>query len=165
MKKAIALAVVLLTATAVIAHPHFQKTTSAKISENVEVSLSFFTVPANMEHVAKLGVGEFASPGLPKFETPTAITAGSASIPTGKYTVGVVKKSDGDWQMVLSPGELAFGDKPDVAKLIKLDSTFTKSNEPVGHLVVDIFPGDGNFEGKAVILLGFGSMWVQGLIG
>lgn len=88
MKKAIALAVVLLTATALIAHPHFQKTTSAKISENVEVSLSFFTVPANMEHVAKIGAGEFASPGLPKFETSSALTAGSASIPAGSYTVG-----------------------------------------------------------------------------
>ena len=54
MKKAIALAVVLLTATALIAHPHFQKTTSAKLSEDVEVSLAFFTVPANMEHVAKI---------------------------------------------------------------------------------------------------------------
>ena len=165
MKKAIALAVVLLTATALIAHPHFQKTTSAKISDNVEVSLSFFTVPANMEHVAKIGAGEFVSPGFPKFETPSAITAGSASIPAGTYTVGVVKKSDSDWQMVLSPGELAFGDSPDMAKLIKLDSTFMKSNDPVGHLVVDIFPGDGKFEGKAVILLGFGTMWVQGLIG
>ena len=165
MKKAIALAVVLLTATALIAHPHFQKTTSAKISENVEVSLSFFTVPANMEHVAKIGAGEFVSPGLPKFETPSAITAGSASVPAGTYTVGVVKKRDSDWQMVLSPGQLAFGDSPDMAKLIELDSTFKKSNDPVDHLVVDIFPGDGKFEGKAVILLGFGTMWVQGLIG
>ncbi len=165
MKKAIALAVVLLTATALIAHPHFQKTTTAKISYTVEVSLSFFTVPANMEHVAKIGTGEFTSPGLAKFETATAITAGSASIPAGTYTVGVVKKSDSDWQMVLSPGELGFGDSPDKAKLIELDSTFMKSNDPVGHLVVDIFPGDGKFEGKAVILLGFGTMWVQGLIG
>ena len=165
MKKAIALAVVLLTATAVIAHPHFQKNTTAKIYENVEVSLSFFTIPANMEHVAKIADGEFVSPGLPKFETATAITAGSATIPAGTYTVGVVKKSDSDWQMVLSPGELAFGDSPDMAKLIELDSSFRKSSEPVAHLVVDIFPGDGKFEGKAVILLGFGTMWVQGLLG
>ena len=77
----------------------------------------------------------------------------------------MVKKSDSDWQMVLSPGALAFGDSPDKAKLIELDSSFRKSAEPVGHLVVDIFPGDGKFEGKAVILLGFGSMWVEGLIG
>ena len=165
MKKVIALAVVLLTATALIAHPHFQKTTSAKISEELELSLSFFTVPANMEHVAKIGVGEFASPGLPKFKASSAVMAGSANIPAGTYTVGVVKKSDSDWQMVLSPGELAFGDSPDMAKLIELESSFRMSKEPVAHLVVDIFPGDGEFEGKAVILLGFGSMWVQGLVG
>ena len=165
MKKAIVLAVVLLTATALIAHPHFQKTTSAKISEDLELTLSFFTVPANMEHVAKIGAGEFASPGLPKFKVSSAVTAGSASIPAGTYTVGVVKKSDTDWQMVLSPGELGFGDAPDMAKVIKLDSSFRMSKEPVGHLVVDIFPGDGKFEGKAVILLGFGTLWVQGLVG
>ena len=165
MKKTIALAVVLLTATALIAHPHFQKTTSVKISDELEVSVSFFTVPANMEHIAKVGAGDFTSPGLPKFKASSAITDGSASIPAGTYTVGVIKKSDSDWPMVLSPGELAFGDSPDKAKLIKLDSTFTKANDTTGHLVVDIFPGDGKFEGKPVILLGFGTMWVQGLIG
>ena len=66
--------------------------------------------------------------------------------------------------MVLSPGELAFGDSPDMSKLIKLDSMFTQSNDPTGHLVVDVLPGEGKFEDKAVILIGFGTMWVHGLI-
>ncbi len=164
MKKVLILSVVMLTATALVAHPHFQKTTTAKLSEDVEVSISFFTVPANMEHVAKIGNGEFVSPGLPKFETGTAITAGGASVPAGTYTVGIIKNGADDWTMVLSPGELAFGDSPDMSKLIKLDSMFTEGNDPTGHLVVDVFPGEGKFEDKAVILIGFGTMWVHGLI-
>ena len=165
MKKALVIAVVLLSATALVAHPHFQKTTSAQLSEDVEVSLSFFTIPANMEHLATIANGEFVSPGLPKFTSATAITAGMATIPAGTYTVGVVKNGAEDWTMVLSPGELAFGQTPDMSKLIKLDSAFHKSTDDTGHLVVDIFPGEGKFDGKAVILLGFGTLWVQGLIG
>ena len=165
MKKVLVLAVVLLSATALVAHPHFQKTTTAKLSDTVEVSLSFFTVPANMSHLADIATGDFVSPGLPKFKSGNAITAGGASIPAGTYTVGVIKNGADDWTMALSPGELGFGDKPDMSKLIKLDSSFMKGNDPVAHLVVDVFPGSGKFEGKAVILLGFGTMWVEGLIG
>lgn len=165
MKRMLILAVVLLSATALVAHPHFQKTTSAQLTEDVEVSLTFFTIPANMEHLATIANGDFVSPGLPKFKSTTAITAGMATIPAGTYTVGVIKNGSEDWTMALSPGELAFGASPDMSKLIKLDSAFFKSNDDSGHLVVDIFPGEGKFEGKAVILLGFGTMWVQGLIG
>lgn len=164
MKNVLVLAVVMLTATSLVAHPHFQKTTSAKLTEDLEVSLSFFTVPANMAHVAEIANGEFVSPGLPKFVSSAAISAGGASIPAGTYTVGVIKNGAEDWTMVLSPGELAFGDSPDMSKLIKLDSAYNKSNDDSGHLVVDVFPGEGQYEGKAVILLGFGTMWVQGLI-
>lgn len=164
MKKVLILAVVMLTATVLVAHPHFQKTTTAQLSEDLEVSISFFTVPANMEHVAGIGNGEFVSPGLPKFKTGAAIMAGGANVPAGTYTVGVIKNGADDWTMALSPGELAFGDSPDMAKLIKLDSTYMMANDETGHLVVDVFPGAGKFEGKAVILLGFGKMWVQGLV-
>jgi hypothetical protein len=164
MKKVFILAAVMLTATALVAHPHFQKTTSAKLTDDLEVSISFFTVPANMDHVANVGNGEFVSPGLPKFKNSSAITAGGATVPAGTYTVGVVKNGAEDWTMVLSPGELGFGESPDMSKLIELDSAFMKGNDDTGHLVVDIFPGAGKFEGKAVITLGFGTMWVQGLV-
>ena len=164
MKKVLILAVVMLSATALVAHPHFQKTTTAKLSEDVEVSISFFTVPANMEHLAEIGNGEFVSPGLPKFKSGSDITAGETAVPAGTYTVGVIKNGSADWTMVLSPGELGFGDSPYMSKLIKLDSMFTQGNDPTGHLVVDIFPGEGKFDGKAVILIGFGTMWVHGVV-
>ena len=105
MKKLLILAIVMLTATVLVAHPHFQKTTSAKLTDDLEVSISFYTVPANMDHVANIGNGEFVSPGLPKLTNSSAITVGEASIPAGTYTVGVVKNGADDWTMVLSPEE------------------------------------------------------------
>ena len=164
MKRIWLVGFLLLIATALIAHPHFQKTTTAKLSEDVEVSLTIVTVPANMDHVAQIKTGGFASPGRPKFKASTNITAGSSNIAAGTYTIGVVKNGTDDWTMVLAPGELSFGEVPDMSQVIKLDSEFWTRPKPVEHLVVDVIPGESQFEGKAVILLGFGTMWLQGLI-
>ena len=56
------------------------------------------------------------------------------------------------------------GEKPDLAKAIKLDSQFNKSGDTTEHLVVDLGPGWGKNEGKAVVLLGFGNLWLDGAI-
>lgn len=162
MKKFFVLCLVLLTASAVIAHPHFRKTTTVKMGDN-EVSVSFFTVPANMSHLEGIADGEFVSPGRPSLKVPAEMKAGSASIPAGTYLVGAVKQGDG-WGMVLYPGELGRGEKPDMSKVIKLDSQFNKSGDAAEHLVVDIVPGWGKSAGKAVVVIGFGTMWLDGAI-
>ncbi len=162
MKKFFVFCLVLLTASAVIAHPHFRKTTSVKMGDN-ELSISFFTVPANMTHLEGIADGEFLSPGRPSLKVSADLKAGAASIPAGTYLVGAVKKGD-SWEMVLYPGELGRDEKPDMSKVIKLDSQFNKSAEPAEHLVVDIYPGSGKSEGKAVVLIGFGTMWLDGVI-
>jgi hypothetical protein len=162
MKRFFVLCLVLLTASAVIAHPHFRKTTTAKMGDN-EVSVSFFTVPANMSHLEGIADGEFVSPGQPSLKVSANLKAGSAAIPAGTYLVGAVKKGDG-WMMVLYPGELGRGETPDMSKVIKLDSQFNKSSDAAEHLVVDIGPGWGNSAGKAVVLIGFGTMWLDGVI-
>ena len=162
MKKLFGFCLVLLAASAVIAHPHFRKTTTVKMGDN-EVSVSFFTVPANMSHLEGLGDGDFVSPGQPSLKVSAALKAGSASIPPGTYLVGAVKKGEG-WTMVLYPGKLERGEKPDLAKAIQLDSQFNKSSEPVEHLVVDIGPGWGKSAGKAVVMIGFGTLWLDGVI-
>jgi hypothetical protein len=153
---------VLLAASVAIAHPHFQKTTSVKLGDN-EVSVSFFTIPANMSHLEGLTDGEYVSPGRPSLKVSADLKAGSATIPAGTYQVGAVKKGDG-WTMVLYPGELGREEKPDPSKFITLDSQFNTSAESVEHLVVDIGPGWGTSEGKAVVLIGFGTLWLDGVI-
>ena len=162
MKKVLLLGLVLLTASVVIAHPHFTKTTSVKIGDN-EVSVSFYTVPVNMSRLDGLADGAFVSPGRPSLKVSADLKAGSVSIPAGTYQVGAVKKGDG-WTMVLYPGELGREEKPDLSKAITLDSQFNTSAEPVEHLVVDIGPGWGTSEGKAVVLIGFGTLWLDGVI-
>lgn len=162
MKKFFVLCLVLLTASAVIAHPHFRKTTTVKIGDS-DVSVSFFTVPSNMSHLEGIADGEFVSPGRPSLKVSADLTAGSASIPAGTYVVGAVKKGE-SWAMVLYPGELGRDETPDMSKVIKLDSQFHKSSDPAEHLVVDIYPGSGKAEGKAVVMIGFGTMWLDGVI-
>jgi len=151
-----------LTASVVVAHPHFRKTTSVKMGEQ-EVSVSFFTVPANMTHLEGVADGGFVAPGSPSLKVAADLKGGSATIPAGTYLVGAIKKGDG-WTMVLYPGKLERGEKPDLSKVIKLDSQFNKSADTAEHLVVDIGPGWGKNAGKAVVLIGFGNLWLDGVI-
>lgn len=158
-------AVALLACGSVLfAHPHFQKTTSATLPGDVEVSVSFFTVPSNMAHADSTANGDFVAPGLPALEISSALTAGSVKIPQGTYTLGAVKNGADDWTMALHPGKLGFNDTPDKSKLIKLESSYMKSSDSSNHLVVDIQPGHGKTEGKAVLTLGFGPMVLDGVL-
>ena len=163
MKKLLVLCgLVLLIASVATAHPHFRKTTMVKMGEQ-EVSVSFFTVPANMTHLDGIAEGGFVAPGNPSLKIAADLKGGSATIPAGTYLVGAIKKGDG-WTMVLYPGKLERGEKPDLSKVIKLDSQFNKSADATEHLVVDIGPGWGKNEGKAVVLIGFGPLWLDGVI-
>ena len=163
MKKlGVACALTALVASVAMAHPHFRKTVTAKIGDN-EVSIAFFTVPANMSHLEGIADGQFVSPGQPTLEVPADLKAGSTSIPAGTYLVGAIKKGEG-WTMVLHPGKLARGEKPDLSKVIELPSQFAKSSDTAEHLVVDIGPGWGKNSGKAVVVLAFGNLWLDGAI-
>lgn len=164
MKKIAVGAMALLAASAVFAHPHFQKSTSAELPGEIQASVSYFTVPGNESHAASTEVGAFVAPGLAKLELSKAVKAGMSSVPAGTYTVGAIKNSADSWTMALSPGALEFGDSPDMSKLIKLDSEYEKSSETIDHLSVDITPGHGKFEGKAVVALSFGSMRLVGAL-
>jgi hypothetical protein len=163
MKKLFVLGgLVLLVASVAVAHPHFRKTTTVKMGEQ-EVSVSFFTVPANMSHLEGIADGGFVAPGQPTLKVAADLKGGSAAIPAGEYLVGAIKKGDG-WTMVLYPGKLERGEKPDLSKAIELDSQFNSSSDAAEHLVVDIGPGWGKNQGKAVVLIGFGTLWLDGVI-
>jgi hypothetical protein len=164
MKKSAVLFVVLLVASVVVAHPHFRTSVTATLPGDVEAKVSFYTVPVNMTHAESAEMGAFLTPGRPKLEISGDLKAGSVSIPAGTYTVGAVKNSMDDWTMALYPGEIERGTTPDTSKLIKLDSEYMKSSEPGGHLWVYIGPGDGKFEGKATLAMGFGPMVLSGAL-
>ncbi len=54
---------------------------------------------------------------------------------------------------------------PDPAKVIKLESIFDEKIAPASHMLIDITPGRGKFEGKAVLTLHFGTLFLSGLLG
>jgi hypothetical protein len=164
MKKFAIFCVLILAASAVVAHPHFQMSVTATLAEDSEASVAFMTVPANMTHAESADNGAFLAPGMPKLTLSADVKAGSVSIPAGTYTVGAIKNSMDDWTMALSPGELERGATPDASKLIKLDSEYVKLPEPGGHLWVYIGPGEGKFDGKATIAMGFGTMVLTGAL-
>lgn len=164
-KATTACAVLVLAASAAIAHPHFNKTVTAKLPSGVEASVSYQTTPANEIHAAKAVVGTFVTPRRPVLKLSAEVKAGAVTIPAGEYTIGVIKNSETDWTMALYPGVIPRGGEAvDVAKTIKLESAFTSAASPAEHMLVDISPGDGKLAGRAVLTLHFGHLFLAGAL-
>jgi len=144
-----------------LAHPHFNKTVTAKLG-TVDVTVRYQTVPSNEMHAQNAKVGAFTTPRAPKLTLSGELKAGAITLPAGDYTIGVIKNGDNDWTMALYPGALARGTEPDMSKIIKLDSMFTTSHGTAEHMTIDITPGHGKQEGKAVLLLQFGTLYLAG---
>lgn len=153
-----------LVATVAAAHPHFNKTVTVALPGGAEAKISYNTTSANEELARAVAVGDFATPRRPVLVLSAAVTAGEAQIPAGEYTVGVVRKGEDEWVMALHPGRLGRGDQPDTSKLIELDSYFSTSKGTADHMLIDITPGHGRFEGRAVLTLHFGTMYLAGAL-
>jgi hypothetical protein len=165
MKRAAGLAVA-ATAVAAIAtaHPHFNKTVSATLSPGVELVVTYNTTPANEMRAQSVKVGEFVSPRGPVLKLSGEVKTEKATVPAGEYTIGVIKNGEKDWTLALYPGRLARGQAPETAKAIKLDSMFEGGKGTAEHMLIDVTPGHGRFEGKAVLTLHFGSLFLSGLL-
>ena len=144
-----------------LAHPHFRKTVTAKLG-TVDVSVAYQTVPSNEMHAQNAKVGAFTTPRAPILTLSAELKAGAITLPAGEYTIGVIKHGDKDWTMALYPGKLARGTEPDPSKIVKLDSQFATDHGTSEHMMIDITPGHGKQEGKAVLLLHFGTLYLAG---
>lgn len=166
MKRAAAIAVALsvVAAVAVTAHPHFNKTITATLPQGVELTITYNTTPANEMRAQSVKVGEFVTPRGPVLKLSGELKGEKAAIPAGEYTIGVVKNGEKDWTLALYPGRLARGQAAEVAKAIKLDSVFEGDKGTAEHMLIDVTPGHGKFEGKAVLTLHFGSLFLSGLL-
>lgn len=153
-----------VTLGSLVAHPHFSKTIVTKLPGGAEAVISYNTTPANESHATQAEAGSFLTPRRPTLKLSADITAGSVQLPAGEYTIGVLKKGDSTWTMALFPGVLSRGESPDKSKLIELDSRFSKEMGTAEHMLIDISPGNGEFEGKAVLTLHFGSMFLAGAL-
>lgn len=161
LRSALALvALALLYVSPAFAHPHFQKTIAAKLPSGTEVTLTYNTTPANEMRATEAKIGAFLTPRRPILKLSAELKVGTLTLAAGEYTIGVVKNSDKDWTMALYPGVLDRATTPDPAKVIKLDSAYSTAEGKAEHMLIDVTPGDGKFEGKAVLTLHFGTMFL-----
>ena len=105
-------------------------------------------------------MGAFVTPRRPMLKLSAELKAGAVTLPAGEYTIGVIKNGDNDWTMALYPGVLDRAATPDPAKAIKLDSVYSSAHGKAEHMLIDITPGAAKFEGKAVLTLHFGTMFL-----
>jgi hypothetical protein len=160
----LAIAALLVASGMALAHPHFNKTITVQLPSGTEATIAYNTTPANMEHARNAAVGSFITPRGPRLKLSAPVTVGSVTIPAGEHTIGVVKNGDNDWTMALYNGGLARGAEPDMSKVVKLDSMYTSEMGNAEHMLIDISPGHGKFEGKAVLTLHFGTMYLEGAL-
>ena len=156
------LALALAICTAVFAHPHMRKTITLKLPGGSDATISYVTVPSNESHVQKAAVGSFLNARGPKLTLSAEVKAGAVTIPAGEYTIGAIKNSDKEFTMALFPGPP--GPNPDMSKMIKLESQLITTHGKSEHLTLDIQPGGAKFEGKAVLVLHFGSLFLEGAL-
>ncbi len=164
MKKVGVFVLVLVGATVLMAHPHFNKKVIAQLPGGVEATISYQTVPANEQHTQGAAIGSFLTPRSPGLNLSGELRVGSTVIPAGDLIIGVVKNGAEDWTLALYPGQVGRGETLDTSRLIKLDSMFTRTSEAVEHLSIDINPGHGRFEGKAVLIINFGTLTLHGAL-
>ena len=146
------------------AHPHFNKSVVVKLPSGVEVTITYNTTPANEANATKAAVGAFVTPRRPMIKLSGEIKAGEVVVPAGEYILGVIKNSDTDWTMALYAGQIARGQQPDMSKVIKLESIYSAAAGTAPHMLIDISPGSGKFEGRAVLTLHFGSLFLAGAV-
>jgi hypothetical protein len=165
MKRTLAAFFVLALAAYASAHPHFNKTITADLPGGVQAVITYNTTPANETRAVDAAIGVFTTPRAPKLKLSADLKSGEKVVlAAGEYTIGVVKISATDWTMALYQGALARGTAPDPAKVIKLESIFNDKIAPAPHMLIDITPGHGKFEGKAVLTLHFGTLFLSGLL-
>ncbi len=158
---ALSVVVVVLVSSFVMAHPHFNKSVTAKLPSGAEATVAYNTTPANMSLATDAPAGKFITPRGPSLTLSGDAMSGGTAIPAGDYTIGVIKTGS-DWTMALYKGKLARGTEPDMANVIKLDSMYSSSEGSADHMLIDITPGEGKHEGKAVLTLHFGTMFLAG---
>ena len=158
------LGLVTFAAATALAHPHFNKTITVALPGGAEAKVSYNTTPANESRAESAAAGAFVTPRSPRLELSADVTAGDQTLAAGEYTIGVLKGEDGEWTMALHPGRVGRGADPDMSKVIRLDSAYSADAGVAEHMLIDVTPGSGALEGKVVLTLHFGSMFLSGVL-
>ena len=153
-----------LAAAVVLAHPHLNKTITAVLPSGPEVTITYNTTPANELHAQNAKVGEFVTPRRPVLKLSAELKTEKLTLAAGEYTIGVIKNAEADWTLALYPGRLQRDEKPEASKVLRLESMFETGKGTAEHMLIDVTPGHGKFEGRAVLTLHFGTLFLAGLL-
>ena len=144
------------------AHPHFNKRVRALLPGGIQAVVSYRTIPFKEMPLEELSVGDFASPRGPRLTLTNEVMAGSSKLVPGTYTIGVLKREQNDWSMVLTEGRILQNIDPDRSRFIHLESEFSRTKQVADHMEISIIPGSGRFKGMAVIIMHFGQNLLKG---
>ena len=165
MKKIVIAGILLLGSAVLLAHPHFVKSIEVELPSGVKATITYQTTPANESRAESAAPGTFVVPRGPRLQLSGEINSGGTTVAAGEYTIGVIKNGENDWTMGLYPGRIGRGESPDMSKVIKLDSVFSNSRGAAEHMLIDVNPGFGRLEGKPVLTVHFGSLYLAGALG
>lgn len=155
--------IALMVTTLALAHPHLSKTITVKLPEGGDVTISYATEPSNESHTSRAAAGSFLHAGA-RITLSAQVKAGAVTLAAGEYTIGALKNGDSDYTMALYPGRIRLSDTTDMAKITKLESVFSRDMGNAPHMLVDIAPGHGKLEGRTVLTLHFGSLYLAGAL-
>ncbi len=160
MNRVLVLGLFLIGSAAVVDHPHFGKTVTANLPGPVEMSVRYSTVPAHEMDPEGAPLGKFLNPRAPILQLSEAGRSGSTEIPSGNYTIGLIKKGSDDWTLALHPGRLRQKEVAVTPNLILLNTLSSRSSGRSDHLVIDFNLGTGRFEGKVVLTFHWGTLFL-----
>ncbi len=160
MNRLLVLALFLTGSAAGGDHPHFGKTVTANLPGPVELSVRYSTVPAHEMDPEGAPLGKFINPWAPILQLSEAFRSGSTEIPSGNYTIGVIKKGADDWALALHPGRLRQKEVAVTPSIIQLNTLSSRSSGRTEHLVIDFNLGTGRFEGEVVLTVHWGTLFL-----
>ena len=157
-------AILAVSAAAVVnAHPHFRKSVVAKLPD-LEIKLEYITYPWNPSHLSDVKDGFIFNCGNATVEFSKPVTAGGKEIAAGRYLLRARAKDVDSWTFLLVTPPPDRSTPPDMTKAIDL-VTKTLTGRPVNdHLSLDISPGHGETEGKALFVLSWGDRQLEGVL-
>jgi len=153
--------ILLLAVPLVLSHPHFRKSTSARLP-GLEVKMEYTTLPWNPVHLAEVKDGFVFHCGYATLELVGDAKLGDKTIPAGKYVLRARAKDANTWTFFVAPPPADRNAPIDMAKAIDLLTKSSGGQSLHQHLSLDLVPGHGETDNMALIVLAWGDRQIEG---
>lgn len=159
MKKlALSVAFLVTLSALVLSHPHIRKTVGAS-AQDVQLKLSYFTLPYNAEHMADVKEGFVFHCGRATLEISGTVESAGVKVSTGQYDLRAKAVTADKWTLLLVPKA-----PEGSGREIPLESRSAKGQQQAHHLNLDLTSGHGDTHGKLILSVAFGPRTVEGVL-